>query len=171
MNFWNWIRPAVIWLCALLEFKREMLCFISHNVPSNRSSNSASASSNFFCWLGLRCVQLVLTTAWGSAFSYVSSKICTTWSVVSTVLVGLLDMLLFTAYAFANFDLARLFMFVIGKMISSIVICFVQKSRTIPISCMVLQPRMRSYTDLVICFFCTVLYQIWFLTIWIVKEP
>ena len=35
-------------------------------------------------------------------------------------------------------------------MISSIVICFVWKSRRIPNSFMVLQPRMRSYTGLVI---------------------
>ena len=53
-----------------------------------------------------------------------ASKICTTQSVASTVLVGSLDMLLFTAHAFANLDLARLLMFVIGKMISSIAICF-----------------------------------------------
>jgi len=48
--------------------------------------------------------------------------------------------------------LARLLMFFLGKMISSMVICSVQKSRTSPNSYMV-QPRMRSYTDLVILFF------------------
>ena len=43
-------------------------------------------------------------------------------------------------------------MSLIGKTISSIVISFVRKSRTTPSSFMVLHPRMRSYTGLVIFF-------------------
>ncbi len=61
-------------------------------------------------------------------------------------------MLLFTVQAFSIFDVVRLLMSLIGKMISSIVISFVQKSRTIPISFMVLHPRMRSYIGFVILF-------------------
>ena len=61
-------------------------------------------------------------------------------------------MLLFTAQAFSIVDLVKLLMSLIGKIISSIVISFVQKSRTIPNSFIVLHPRMRSYTGLVIFF-------------------
>jgi hypothetical protein len=49
-------------------------------------------------------------------------------------------------------------MSLIGKMISSIVISFVQKSRTIPSSFMVLHPRMRAYTGFAIF---VILYNIW----------
>ena len=51
---------------------------------------------------------------------------------------------------FPFFDMVRLLMSLIGKINSSIVISFVQKSRTIPSSFMVLHPRMRSYTGTVI---------------------
>ena len=61
-------------------------------------------------------------------------------------------MLLFTVQVLSSLDVVRLLMSLIGKMISSIVISFVQKSRMIPNSFMVLHRRMRSYTGFVILF-------------------
>ena len=116
----------------------------SHSVPSKSSSYSVSNSSNLFWSWRLRWVQLVLTTDWRSACSYLASKIWHSLWVASCIQLGLHAMLLFTAQAFFMFDLVRLLMSLIGKMISSMVISFVQKSRTIPSSLMVLQPRMMS---------------------------
>ncbi len=95
-------------------------------------------------------VQWYLPLLGGLPFHYLhpGSQLSFVWPFL--VLMGSCAMLLFTAQAFSILVLARLLMFFIGKMNSSIVICFVQKSRTIPNSFMVWQPRMRSYTGLVI---------------------
>ena len=62
-------------------------------------------------------------------------------------------MLLLTDHALSILDLEdSLLMFLIGEMSSSMVISFVQKSRTIPSSLSVLTPKMRSNADLVIFF-------------------
>jgi hypothetical protein len=78
-----------------------------------------------------------------------ASRIWTTVYVISCILLGSHVMLLLTAQSFSIFDLVRLLMSLICKMMSSLVIYFVQNSRTIPSSFMALQPRMRSYTGLV----------------------
>ena len=110
-----------------------------------------NSSSLFWSWR-LRWVQLALTTDWRSTFSYLAFRIWTTHWVASFILCGSCAMLFFTGQAFSIFDVVRLLMSLIGKMISSIVISVVQKSRTIPLSFMVLHPRMRSYTGFVIWF-------------------
>jgi hypothetical protein len=147
---------SILWLLCLCVG----LVFQSPSVPSKISSNSMSNSSNLFWSWRLRWVHLALTTDWRSAFLHLPSRIWTTHWVTSWVLCGLCAMLLFTAQAFSMFDVIRLLTSLIGKMIWSIVISFVHKSRTIPSSFMVLHPRMRSYTNLVICFL-VILYNAW----------
>jgi hypothetical protein len=51
-----------------------------------------------------------------------ASRIKTTYRAALSILCGLLAMLLFTVQAFSIFDLVRLLMSLIGKVISSIII-------------------------------------------------
>ena len=85
-------------------------------------------------------VFLHFTTALRYAFSYLASKILTTRCVASKVLLGSLIMtLLFAIHALSFLALVEsLVMSLIGKMISSMSICFVQKFRKIPNSFKVL---------------------------------
>ena len=113
--------------CLPLIQRKTGSVFQSPSVSSNSSSNSVSNSSNLFWSWRLRWVQLALTTDWRSAFSYLASRTWATLWVASCVLCGLCAILLFTVQALSIFDMIKLLMSLIGKIISSIVISFCLK--------------------------------------------
>ncbi len=104
--------------------------------------------SNFFCWSALRCSQLSLTIDWRSALFYLASRIQVAHLVLSCVLFGSMAKLLFSLSMQSVLAPCSWFIFLIGKMILSMVIVLALKSSTIPYSFMVLVPRMRSYFGL-----------------------
>ena len=71
---------SLLWYGLVPSFnsKETGSVFQSPSGPSKSSSNSVSNSSNLLWSWGLRWVQLVLTTDWRSAFSYLASRIWTT---------------------------------------------------------------------------------------------
>ena len=117
---WNGLMPS-------FNSRKTGSVFQSPSGSSKSFSNSMSYSSNLFWSWRLRWVQLALTTDWRSAFSYLASRIWTTLWVASCVLCGSWTMLLFTVQALSIFDVVRLLMSLIGKMISSIIIFICSK--------------------------------------------
>ena len=130
------------------NWKETGLVLQSPKVPSKSDSNLTRSCSNFFWFLALRCWQLFFTIDWRSAFAYLASRIRVTRLVASNVLSGSLAKLLFSLSARNVLEPCSRLMFLIGKVISSMVIVLFLKSSTIPNSFMVSLPRMRSYCGL-----------------------
>ncbi len=81
-----------------------------------------------------------------SALSYLVSKISTTRLVVLRVLIGSWAKLELCLSTLEMLDVScRLLMFLMGKRISSMVMVFSLKYNTVPISCIVCLPMIRSY--------------------------
>jgi hypothetical protein len=120
--------------------------FQSPSVPSKSSSYLRSnESSEFQCGM-LRCTQLFLTMLGRSALSYLASKISTTHLVALRVLSGSWALLELSLSTLEMLDLScRLLMFLMGKRMSSMVMVPSLKSNTVPISCKVCLPMIRSY--------------------------
>ncbi len=112
----------------------------SPKVLSKSNSYFMRSCNNFFCWLALRCLQLSLTIDWRSALLFFVSRIQVACLVLSCVLFGSMAKLLFSLSVQSVLAPGRWLMFLIGKMISSIVILLALKSSTIPKSVMVLVP-------------------------------
>ena len=92
--------------------------------------------------------QNILMGAHRSCGQYLASGICVTHWVASFVLCGSMAKLWLCFNTWRMLAPSRLLMFLIGKMISSMVIILSVKFKMIPNCLMVLVPRMRSYCGL-----------------------
>ncbi len=124
---WPWYGDA-----PSFNWKETSFVFQSPNVPSKSDSNLTRSCSNFFWWLALRCLQLFFTIHWQSALAYLASGIRVARLVASNVLNGSLAKLLFSLSARSVLEPCSSLMFLIGKVISSMVIVLLLKSSTIP---------------------------------------
>ncbi len=89
-----------------------------------------------------------LTMTGRSAFAYLASRISTTRLVAPRVLAGFWLKLVLSFKALEMLVLScRLLIFLMGKMISSMVIVFSLKSNTTPRLCKICLPRIRLYAD------------------------
>jgi hypothetical protein len=121
--------------------------FQSLTVPSKSSLYLRSnVSSKFQCGM-LRCTQLFFTMLGRSALSYLASKIYTTCLVALRVLSGSWAWLELSLSTLEMLGLScRLLMFLMDKRMSLMVMVFSLKSNTLPISCKVCLPIIRSYS-------------------------
>jgi hypothetical protein len=130
-------------------------------VPSKSDSYFLRSCSNLFCWSALRCLQLSQTTDWRSALLYLASRIRVARWVASCVLCGSMARLWLCLNAQRMLEPCRLLMFLIGKMISSMVIILSLKFRMMPNSFVVSVPRMRSYYSLLSLLYSTTSGSTW----------
>jgi hypothetical protein len=135
--------------------------FSSHRRCHRRGTHILRSCRNFFCWLALRCLQLSLTTDWRSALLYLASRIPIARWVASCVLCSSMARLWLCFNARRMLELCRLLMFLIGIMISSMVIILSLKFKMIPNSFMVTVPRMRSHCGLLSLLYLTTSGSTW----------
>ncbi len=124
---WPWYRdtPSFSW-------KETNFVFQSPKVPSKSDSYFLRSCSNFVCWSALRCLPLSLTTDWRSALLYLASRIHVACLVASYVRCGSMARLWLRLSAWRTLEPCRLLMFLIGQMISSMVIILYLKFKMIP---------------------------------------
>ncbi len=126
---WPWygVVPSFNW-------NETGLVFQSPKVLSKSKSYFLRSCSNFFWCLALRCLQLSLMIDWRSALLYFAPNIWVTCLVAYNVLFGSMTKLLFGFSMWSVLLPCRRLMFLIGKMILSMVIILALKSSTIPSS-------------------------------------
>ncbi len=135
---WPWYGDA-----PSFSWKETSFVIQSPKVPSKSDSYFLRSCRNFFCWLALRCLKMSLTTDWRSALLYLAYRIRVAHLVVSCVLCGSMARLWLCLSARSMLEPCRLLMFLIGKMISSMVIILSLKFKMIPNSFMDTVPRIR----------------------------
>ncbi len=111
-----------------LNWKETGLVLQSPKVPSKHDSYILRSSSNFFCWSALRCLQFSLTIDLRSTYLYLLSRICVAHLAMSCLLCSSMAKLLFSFSVWSILAPWRWLMFLIGEMISSIIIVLALKS-------------------------------------------
>ncbi len=106
------------------KWNETSLVLQSPKVPSKSNSYFMRSCSNFFCWSALSCFLLSLAINWRSALLYFSLIIQVAHLVVSGVLFGSMAKLLFSFSTRSILEPCRWLIFLIGKIISSMIIVF-----------------------------------------------
>jgi hypothetical protein len=115
------------------------------SMPSKSSSNLRSNSSSKLQFDVLRCAQSFFIMLRRSALSYLASRISTMRLVALRVLAGSWAKLELSLSTLEMLGLScRLLIFLMGRRISSMVMVLSLKSYTVPISCKVCLPMIRS---------------------------
>ncbi len=142
------IRYGLPWygLAPSFSSKETSGNFQSPSAPSKSSSNLRSNGGSKLQCDVFRWAQLFLTMLGRSALSYLASRISTMRLVALHVLTGFWAKQEFCLSALEMLGLScRFLIFLMGRRISSMVMFFSLKSNTVPMSCKVCLPIIRSY--------------------------